>query len=193
MRRKIVMVLLVCSFFTALYGCLGSGSDFGTRQVIVQSEPDEPAAPVLSQLYDVVRVCDGDTIVVAMGGDIGDIRVRLIGIDTPESVNPNKELNCKNGEIASDYMKSLLPDGSKVYLEYDEQQYDEYGRILAYVYLDDGETMLEDLLLEAGMAETMDIPPNSKYADVFSALESGARDTDTGFWLENKFNLIDLY
>lgn len=188
MKCKQVCASIVCSSFIVLCGCIGSAPDVGTRQVFFESEPTKSEKPVLTELYDVVRVCDGDTIVVAMGGDIGDIRVRLIGIDTPESVNPNKELNCENGVIASDYMKSLLPDGSKVYLEYDVEQRDEYGRILAYVYLDDGETMLEDLMLEAGMAETMDIPPNSKYADVFSALESGARDTDTGFWLENKFN-----
>lgn len=79
------------------------------------------------------RVVDGDTLeVIKTDGTIS--KVRLIGIDTPESVSSNQEKNSKYGKIASDYTKKLLPKGTVLYLEYTDKKIDQYGRDLAYVW-----------------------------------------------------------
>lgn len=110
----------------------------------------------------VVRVVDGDTIVVELDGS--NCKVRLIGIDTPETVHPTKPVE-ELGVAASDYVKELL-DGATVYLEFDVQATDRYGRTLAYIWLEDG-TMLNDQLLELGYAAVSTWPPNVKYVDQF--------------------------
>ena len=119
--------------------------------------------------YTVIRVIDGDTILVGTGSE--EISVRLIGIDAPESVHPDETKNTPEGEAASEWLQSVLPVFSIVYLEYDVERYDKYGRTLAYVYLDDSKTMLNRLLLESGYAEIMTIPPNTKYERLFQAVE----------------------
>lgn len=140
---------------------------------------------VLSGPYDVVRVVDGDTTIIAIDGE--DTRVRFIGVDTPESVNPiDESKNTPEGKEASDFTKELLT-GKTVYLEYDVQLADDYGRTLAYVYLDDGTTMVQTLLLEKGLATTMTIQPNSKYASLFYSTMVTARENNVGFWATGFF------
>lgn len=133
----------------------------------------------LSPLYDVVRVVDGDTIIVSIEGE--EVKVRLIGIDAPESVHPDETQNSEEGKDVSEWLTELLTD-AKVYLEYDVSVEDEYGRTLAYVYLDDGTTMINRLLLQNGFAVTMTVQPNSKYADEFYDLQTEAREAGNGFW-----------
>lgn len=117
--------------------------------------------PELAGAYEVVRVVDGDTLIVRM--EDSEKYIRLIGVNAPESVHPDETRNTPEGTAASDYLKDLLPQGSMVYLEYDVDRYDSYERILAYVYLEDKETMVNLLLLENGYAEIMTVPPNIKY------------------------------
>lgn len=133
----------------------------------------------LSPLYDVVRVVDGDTIVVSVEGK--EVKVRLIGVDTPESVHEDETKNTAEGKEASEWTTNLLT-GKQVYLEYDVENEDNYGRTLAYVYLDDGITMVNRLLLENGLAQVMTVQPNSKYADEFYDLQVVAREAGKGFW-----------
>ena len=132
-----------------------------------------------SNLYEVVRVVDGDTIVVNYNGK--DEKIRLIGVDTPESVHGNKSKNTKEGVKVSDYTKVQLT-GKKVALELDVQERDKYGRILAYVYLD-GE-MYNKKLLEIGYAKVATYPPNVKYVDDFTNLQKIARENKVGLWQE---------
>lgn len=141
--------------------------------------PMESASVELHGPYHVERVVDGDTIVVSI--DNKNVKVRLIGMDTPESVHPNKEKNTAEGKQASDWVKHLLA-GQQVFLEYDVGQTDRYGRTLAYVYLADQKTMVNRLLLEKGLAQTMTIQPNSKYANQFYELQVKAREDKKGFW-----------
>ena len=136
-------------------------------------------SPVLYGPYTVIRVVDGDTAMIDIDGE--ETRVRFIGVDTPESVNPDESKNTPEGKVASDFTKDLLSN-QEVYLEYDVDQYDDYSRTLAYVYLDDQKTMVQDELLTAGLATTMTIQPNSKYADRFYALQVEAREHFVGFW-----------
>lgn len=113
----------------------------------------------------VVRVVDGDTFVVNYNGV--EEYVRLIGVDTPESVHPDSERNTEAGVLASDYTKARL-EGKQVELEFDVQQRDMYGRLLAYVYVDG--VMYNKTLLEDGVANLVTYPPNVKYVDDFTTI-----------------------
>jgi micrococcal nuclease len=131
--------------------------------------------------YKVQKVVDGDTFYIKKDGS--DVKVRLIGVDAPESVAPSasgKE-NTKEGEIAASYLKDLI-DGKNVYLEYDLNKYDQYGRLLAYVYKSDQETMVQRVLLSEGFAMVVTYQPNVKYADEFVELQRKARSAGRGFW-----------
>lgn len=126
---------------------------------------DTQTVRVATQVYDVVRVVDGDTIVVNYNGT--EEKVRLIGVDTPESVHPDSSKNTEEGVAASDYTKQHL-EGKQVELEFDVQERDQYGRLLAYVYVDG--VMYNKTLLEDGVADLATYPPNVKYVDDFTAI-----------------------
>ena len=122
---------------------------------------------------------DGDTIVVDMDGV--KEKIRLIGIDTPESVHPDPDRNVEYGEIASGFTEDQL-EGKAVALEFDVQERDKYGRVLAYVYLDG--KMFNETLLEQGHAMVSTYPPNIKYVDRFTELQTQAREAKLGLWAE---------
>ena len=126
------------------------------------------ADPSLLNECEFGRVVDGDTIIV-YDKDGNKLRVRLTGINAPESVHPDEEMNTEEGKAASDYLKELLEDTEYVYLEYDVEQFDQYDRTLAYVWIyEDGEyMMLNEIMLSEGYAEPVFIKPNLKYADYF--------------------------
>ncbi|MEW6047303.1 MAG: thermonuclease family protein, partial [Bacillota bacterium] len=124
------------------------------------------AAPSPAHLLaTVVRVVDGDTLVVRLDGR--EETVRLIGADTPETVHPTVGLE-PGGPEASAYTKALLPPGTRVSLELDVEQRDRYGRLLAYVYLADGR-MINAELLRAGWAQLLTIPPNVRHVELAAA------------------------
>ena len=129
-----------------------------------------------------VRVVDGDTLVVRF--DTGeDEKVRLIGVNTPESVAPDtyRTKNTKEGKAASDYVKAMLEDTDTLYLQTDTSDKDRYDRLLRYVWLDvpddvyDKEEikakMLNAILVEDGIAEAIEYEPDTEYSDVFEELE----------------------
>lgn len=141
-------------------------------------EPEPTPEPEPDKvLYDVLRVIDGDTIEVMIQGV--KEKVRLIGVDTPESVHPDPDRNTECGKIASEFTKSRL-EGKKVELELDVQERDKYGRVLAYVYLDG--IMFNKTLLKEGMAKVSTYPPNVKYVEDFLALQQEAREANRGLW-----------
>lgn len=133
----------------------------------------------LAGAYEVIRAVDGDTILVDIDGE--EVRVRLIGVDTPESVSTDEEKNTAEGKEASEYTAGQLA-GKHIYLEYDEGLTDTYGRTLAYVYLEDGKTMFNKTLLEQGYARVMTVEPNTKYTEEFEILEAAAEKAGAGFW-----------
>jgi micrococcal nuclease len=121
----------------------------------------------------VERVTDGDTVrLVGLG------RVRLIGVDTPEVFGG---ADCY-GREASAFVKRLLPPGRRVRYRVGVESHDRYGRLLAYVWLEDGR-FLNLLLAEAGYALPLTIPPNVDYADRFVAAARRARERRRGLWL----------
>jgi micrococcal nuclease len=103
----------------------------------------------------------------------------MIGVDTPETVKPGTPVQ-PYGQEASDFTKKMLT-GKKVKLVTDVQEKDRYGRLLAYVYLEDG-TFYNEYLLQEGYAQVMTIPPNVKYADHFVQVQKRAREQNKGLW-----------
>ncbi len=125
----------------------------------------------------VLRVVDGDTLKVQIV-DKG-YKVRLLGVDTPESVSPKKEKNTKEGKIASEYTKKNL-EGKDIILEFDVSPYDRYGRLLAYAYVDG--ICYNEKLLEEGYAKVMMISPNVKNSKYYRQIEKHAKENNVGFW-----------
>ncbi len=115
--------------------------------------------------YSVLRVIDGDTFVVDFNGI--EETIRLIGVDTPESVHPDSSKNTDAGYAASLFTTAMLTN-KVVGLEFDVQQRDQYGRLLAYVYLDG--QMFNKKLLETGYANLATYPPNIKYTNDFAEI-----------------------
>lgn len=135
-------------------------------------------APGERKMVRVERVVDGDTAVMTIGGR--SEYVRYIGIDTPEMNWDNVPASEKCAIEATDFNESRLKAGNEVELEFDEELRDRYDRILAYVRVD-GRLLNADLLRK-GLAETLTIPPNDRYADDFSALERKARERAPYLW-----------
>lgn len=127
----------------------------------------------------VVRVVDGDTIVVRT--DRGDERVRLIGIDTPESVDPRQPVECF-GKEAARYTRSIIPPGTEVTLERDVELRDRYDRLLAYVYRSADGLFVNEAIASEGYAQVLTVPPNVAYSDRFLAAERSARSAGKGLW-----------
>ena len=124
----------------------------------------------------VERVVDGDTVIVRADGEA--LRVRLLGIDTPETVDPDRPVGCFGPE-ASAYTKHLLT-GRSVTLVYDRELHDRYGRLLAYIYLRG--RFVNAALVELGYARTMSIPPNTAHAGELASLERRAALDGRGLW-----------
>ena len=127
----------------------------------------------------VERVVDGDTIVVEIAGNRE--RVRLLGIDTPESVAENRPDQCYGVE-SSDYLKSLLPEGTEVTLIRDVESRDQLDRLLAYVVRSSDQLFVNLDLLERGYAGVLIYEPNSFYRDLFEDAEDTAFRNDVGLW-----------
>jgi len=163
--RPAFFIILMLFIFIAASGCGGT------------NEAETP-------FYPVVRVIDGDTIVVEYRGK--EEKVRLIGVNTPEIHHPNKGVE-RYGRAAASYTKKLLQN-KQVRLEFDVQQRDKYGRLLAYVYLPDG-TFVNARLVAEGYAQVMTVPPNVRHAGEFRELQRQACQANKGLWgIESKDN-----
>lgn len=123
--------------------------------------------------YIVKRVVDGDTIVLESGQV-----VRLVGINAPESVDPNRPVQCF-GKEASVALRKLLT-GKSVNMEKDVSETDKYGRLLRYVWL--GDVFVNDYLVQNGFAHSTTYPPDIKYQKVFRVSETRARNNRAGLW-----------
>jgi micrococcal nuclease len=149
-------------FWIALFGILVL---IGTRDGLIgRTEDDRLDASVGGR---VVRVIAGSRT------------VRYIGVDTPETVKPGEPVQCF-GKAASDFNRRLVA-GRRVRLVLGRERRDRYGRLLAYVRLQSG-PLVEDELLRGGYARTLTIPPNDDRARHFAALERKARGERRGLW-----------
>lgn len=156
-HRKIIYLLLIIAVFGAYYFI-----------------KDIAGAPGQAE-YRVIDVIDGDTVVI---DDARNSRVRYLGIDSPEIAHqdsPGEPM----AEEAKDFNSDLV-DGEKVVLEFDKEKYDVYGRILAYVYVDNH--LINEKLLREGMATVLIIPPNNMHSERIYAATSEAKKKKKGIW-----------
>ena len=126
-----------------------------------------------------ISVVDGDTIDVAVGGHRE--RVRLIGIDTPETKKPNTPVQCYGPE-ATAFTKSLLHKDAPLHLERDVVARDDFGRMLAYVYIADDGQFVNMTIVRQGYARPLTIRPNAAHADEFVAAANTAEREHIGLW-----------
>ena len=131
-----------------------------------------------SDVASVIKVIDGDTIILRLQGAIET--VRLIGVDTPETVHPTKPVECFGPE-ASAFTHSALKPKTQVRVQRDVEARDRYQRLLVYLYLIDG-TFVNQELLRLGFARTMNIAPNTVFATNFASIETAARKNQIGLW-----------
>jgi micrococcal nuclease len=171
-RRHITYALALAvaiALVSALVSVLGSGGG---------GDAAPAGASAGSYRAHVERVVDGDTLIVRSAS--GDrLRVRVIGIDTPEDVKPDTPVECWSRQAAAFTHEQL--DGRDVVLTPGRERFDKYGRTLAYVERDDG-VELETALLRGGYARTLAIAPNIDRAARYASLEDAARRAGRGLW-----------
>jgi micrococcal nuclease len=107
--------------------------------------------------------------------------VRLLGIDTPETVDPNRPVQCFGAE-ASTYVATLIPPGTEVRLERDVEARDHFGRLLAYIYRRSDDLFINRDLLRLGFADLSIYPPNDTYATDLQTVTKSARTQALGLW-----------
>ena len=122
----------------------------------------------------VARVIDGDTIELENGE-----KLRYIGINTPESVDPRRKVECFGKESAA-FNKNLV-EGKRVRLEKDISERDKYGRLLRFVFLEDG-TLVNEVLVREGYAHASPYTPDISRKDFFREAESDAKSNHRGLW-----------
>lgn len=175
--RPTLGLLAAVLLATALAGCLIPSAE----------SPPAAGAPEVTRA-EVVGHTDGDTIRVRMPDGTRE-RVRLIGIDTPEVGERSEPL----GEEASAFTAGEVPRGSTVWLETDVELRDRYGRLLAYVWLEQPESadeatirssMLNARIAVEGYANAYTYVPNVKYQGLLGECESDARAAGRGLWAE---------
>ncbi len=165
-----VVLLVSCTGKTAESTITGPSAPVGPT---ASSSPVDTASGTNAV---VTRVIDGDTIEVRHRGEL--LTVRLIGIDTPESVAPGEPVQCFALE-ASSYTTERL-DGERVRLEFDVERIDPFERTLAYVWL--GDELFNETLVREGYAFVATFPPNVRYVERFRAAQREARSADRGVW-----------
>ncbi|MCM3184418.1 micrococcal nuclease [Priestia megaterium] len=194
---KAIICTMLAMFMLLLTGCSdeqeshSSTSSTDTKQAVQvegSSDQKEDHSPSKASREDVVgeaatveRVVDGDTLKVKMLNGKRD-RVRLLLVDTPETKHPKLGVQ-PFGPEASAYTKKRL-EGQEITLEFDVQERDQYGRLLAYVWIDN--ELYNEELLAKGLARVAVFPPNTKYVDEFKKIQEQARKSEKGIWsIEN--------
>ena len=188
--KKYGAVEIACFVFAAIFfasGIFMVVNDFEWNGILPSNDypldvyDSEPIVSEYDGVATVIRVIDGDTFLLDFEGE--EQRVRLIGVDTPESVAPANysKANTSEGKEVSEIVKDKIREGDRLYYEYDVEKTDKYGRTLAYLYFDD-ETMIEDWLIENGYANVATYPPNVKYSEHFAELAHEAAENGVGLW-----------
>ena len=192
MRRRALwaLPLLAC---VACSGALDSAdpADKASGGTVVLTDVDVEAVrgrhptslfgiPPAAARAEVLRVVDGDTVVVVFEGGRTE-NVRLIGIDTPEKSGGHLPAECFGAE-ATAFASVLLPPGTPVLLTGGAEPRDVYDRLLAYVHRASDGLFVNMALAREGYAAALSIPPNTDYAEHFSAAVETARAESLGLW-----------
>lgn len=169
-KRGLFFILLVSIFVAAFFVGERASINFEPSS----SNPTQVLTPEANQDEVLVkRVIDGDTIELADGR-----KVRYIGMDTPETVDPRQPVQCF-GKEASEKNKELV-EGKQVRLEKDVSETDKYGRLLRYVFI--GDLFVNDYLVRQGYASVATFPPDVKYQEQFLQAQKEARENNRGLW-----------
>ena len=178
--KKAILVIIAA---IAVYFFGGQGiPDFGQNTPVEQDDFG-------FVMGTVTRVVDGDTAEITVDG--AKRRVRFLGVDTPETVHPNKPVQFFGPEASAFTKESLT--GKRVWLEYDKNPQDRYSRHLAYIWTAkpksiNTETIRRDMfnakMLLGGYAQVMIIKPNNRYAQQFKEFEAEARNSRRGLWAQ---------
>ncbi len=176
--RRCGIILVAVALNAALTACTGddpsSDASSSSRAAATSEAPTAELPAGDNERID--HVVDGDTIVVGDGE-----RVRLIGIDTPETKDPREPVGCFGVE-ASRHTEKLLPPGTGVRLVYDVERTDRYDRTLAYVYRSSDGLFVNAALVRDGYAYAYTYPPDVAHADELVALQREAREAGRGLW-----------
>ncbi|AVX40773.1 micrococcal nuclease (plasmid) [Carboxydocella thermautotrophica] len=205
MYKKLIAIAVICCTLLINIGCSNTSQteekssnqikqQIQTEPQVKKEQPPTNQNPINAKKQNsfaapvkVLSVIDGDTIQVNLNGV--EEKVRLIGVNTPETHHPSKPVE-PYGPEAEKFTRSQLT-GKQVYLEKDVQERDKYGRLLAYVWLEKPVNKSEKeiraklfnaKLLIDGYAQVMTIPPNVKYSDLFVKLQREARENNRGLW-----------
>lgn len=164
--------------FLLLLLLIGCESDLVTKvenETINRATPEEELKSDLTAAT-VVRHIDGDTLIANINGL--EHRIRYLMIDTPEITQGKSE---PFGQEALEFVESHVKGGQIIHLEFDKELLDPYDRTLAYIYLENGR-MLNEILLERGLAKVTVFMPNNKYEAEFKAIEAEAKKNKIGLW-----------
>jgi len=187
----------IVGIIVAIILCVAS-SEFINNQNVTEIDADNTVDNQESKLDAVkfIRTVDGDTIIVEDSNGEHK-RVRMIGIDTPESVAQEEERNNEYGVMASDYTKELLTNAGTLYLEYDVDADDQYDRILAYVWLEDVDdtfnaeniknSMVNAIIVENGYGIAKKYEPTVAHDDILAELMAEAEENNIGLWQYQEF------
>lgn len=180
LKFVIIGAVLLCVLSILFYGMRDTAlSPIANTAPATSAESHAPQETQNHTFYPVEKVVDGDTLDVLVNG--ASVRIRLIGVDTPETVDSRKTVQCF-GKEASEKASSLLSSKS-IRLEYDASQgeRDKYNRLLAYVFLEDGTNVNQHMIAEGYAHEhTYNVP--YKYQDSFKRAEESARTSNKGLW-----------
>lgn len=157
--------------------CLAGCNQFEDAISDPSTTVSAPAGLVPNATVD--YVIDGDTVDVIIDGV--EERIRLIGIDTPETKKQDAPIECFGPE-ATAFTESLLPVGTPVFVERDIVGRDDYGRLLGYVYRTDDGIFVNYELMRQGFAQPLSIPPNDTFAELFADAARAAEADDVGVW-----------
>jgi micrococcal nuclease len=188
MSRWALLALLIACSGTACSSVSLVSTSASTRAVPTSSS--QPTRTVTSVpksstklvAATVVRVVDGDTIIVELDGQ--QQRLRLIGMNTPELNKPDGPVECYATEAAKRTQELVDGANGKVQLERDVSETDQYGRLLRYVWLlnPDGKQMLNEELVEGGYARAVTYRPDVEYQSILNREQSDAKDHNLGLW-----------
>ena len=173
------LVVVVLGLFVGLFVLYVALSLYNGGRGPDGAGPAPQTGPRTTIATTVDRVVDGDTIVANAEGRAE--RVRLIGVDTPETVSPSKPVQCY-GRQASDHLKALLPAGTRVTLVTDTETHDVYGRLLAYVYRTRDDLFVNLELARDGYASLLTYPPNVAHEPQFAQAVDAAHQRRLGLW-----------
>lgn len=162
-RLAIAVLLACCLSSCSAVSSSGRGGPHGASHATVE------------------HVVDGDTVDLQFGSRTE--RVRLLGIDTPETVKPNTPVQCFGPE-ASARTKALLPRGTPVRVARDAEARDRYGRLLLYIYRSADGAFVNRMLVAEGYARILSISPNTAHATDLAVAAASARGARRGLWTQ---------